>query len=87
MSLYLSFSIDPFNNLFIHISQRIHELGLISFIVYFINTYVTFIHVLISSFRYSAATDQDILFSCSQVSVILVACTIWDALIGPSVLL
>ena len=69
MSLYLSFSIDRFNNLFIHISQRIHELGLISFIVYFINTYVTFIHVLISSFRYSAATDQDlsdIMFSCSQ---------------------
>ena len=57
--------IPLFNNLFI------------SFIVNLSYTYVTFI--IISSFRYSAAIDQDILFSCFQVSVILVACTIWDA--------
>ena len=35
-------------------------MGWISFIVYLVNTSVTFINVLISSFRYSAATVQDL---------------------------
>ena len=35
-------------------------MGWISFIVYLVNTSVTFINVLISSFRYLAATVQDL---------------------------
>ena len=58
-SSYSRFSIDSFNNLFIHISQSINKLGLISIIVYLLNTYVTFIHVFTSSFGYLAASVQD----------------------------
>ena len=47
-SPYSRFSVDPFKKLFIHISQSINKLGLISFIGYLLNTSVTFIHVVFS---------------------------------------
>ena len=65
---------------------------LISFIAYLLNTSGTFIHVFISSFRYSAGTVQDLsssfllfyVFQLLSESVILAAPTFWDALIVSS---
>ena len=48
-----------FNNLYVYVYEY-KWMGWISFIVYLVNTSVTFINVLISSFRYSAATVQDL---------------------------
>ena len=74
-------------------SQSINELGMISLIVYLLNTSVTFIHVLIRSFRYSAPTIQDpsdqlpllhYFVHLLSDSVFMAAPTIWDPVIVSS---
>ena len=58
ISLQIPVLLFQYRSLYTYLSTN--ELGMISFIVYLLDTSVRFFHVLISSFRYSAVTVQEL---------------------------